>query len=388
MALLGGSQAGAEGVGLPEQQRLFSKQLLPLRNGGIQGKVDAARDYLSHLQRASASKLAVVKPVHKILADLEFFPKLGVGGLGDVHIAIVVLVPLGVLVHGGLQGRSDAHIGYNQAALLILKHPVDPGDGLHQVVAVHGLVDVHGGQGGHVEPGQPHIHHNSNFHGIAIVLEPPGQLLLVALGADDGFPVLRIAVAAGHDNPDLLRPAGPQFQQLPVDFHGDGPGVGHDHGLSCEQVGPVVLIVADNILTQGLNGGVRPQDALHLTQHFFALFDCFGVGLLLQNIVGGVNETQGVLVQLQVDDPALVVHWTGGPVLHRLGHVMDVDIVPEHLPGIPVLDGHRRAGETDKGSIGQSLPDNEGAAYHHPGLPLSACTGVWRRNSAHPAKYW
>lgn len=134
-----------------------------------------------------------------------------------------------------------------------VSRPYEPGNRTVSLTSVSGvskeapeiavrLIDVHGGQRGHVEAGEPHIHHNGDFHGAAVVLELPGQLLLVALGSDDRLPVLRVVVAAGHHDSDFFCPAGPQLQQLPIDFHGDGPGIGHDHGLPGEQVGPVVLI--------------------------------------------------------------------------------------------------------------------------------------------------
>ena len=237
-------------MGLFQKQRLPGEQLPAVRSGGIQNKVDAAKDCLCHLQRAAAAKFAVVEAIHQVLADLELLLELGVGGLSDVHIAVVAAVPLRVLIHGCFQRRGDAHIIDNEAPLLVLKHSVDPGDGLHQVVAGHGLVDVHGGQGGYVKACQPHVHHNGDFHRVVVVLEFSGQLLLVALCADNRLPLLRVVVAAGHDNPDFLRPAGPQLQQLPVDLHGDGPGEGHDHGLSGEEICPVILVVGHNVLTQ------------------------------------------------------------------------------------------------------------------------------------------
>ena len=299
---------------------------------------------------------------------LQLLQKLGVGGLFDVGVPVVLPISCGVVVHGLFQGPGNAHIVHHQAAFLVSKHPVDPCDGLHQVVTCHELVYIHGGQRGHVKPGQPHVHHNGNLHGGVVVLELPGQLLLVGLVANDLPPLLRVVVALGHHHPHLFRPAGAQLQNPVVDFHGDGAGVGHDHGLACEQIRPVILIMVQNVVHQGVHRLVRPQNGLQLAQLLFALFNHRRVGVLGQQVILGVDEPQGVLVQLQVDDPALIEHRAGGPVLHRLGHVVDVDVLPEHLPGAPVLGGDGGARKADVGGPGQAVPDEAGGAHHRAGL--------------------
>ena len=75
-----------------------------------------------------------------------------------------------------------------------------------------------------------------------------------------------------------------------------------------------------------------------------------------------VNEPQGVFVQLQVDNPALIVDRAGGSVLYRLGHIVDVDIVAKYLTGAAVLGRDGGAGKTDVCSVGQAVPDDAGCA--------------------------
>ena len=118
----------------------------------------------------------------------------------------------------------------------------------------------------------------------------------MGLGTDDFLPVLGVVVAAGHDHPHLVPPGGAQFQYFAVDLHSDGPGIGHDHGLAGEESRPVFFVVLHDVLAQGLDGGVRPQHALHLAQHLLAFLNGSRIRLLFQCIVGGVDEGQRVLV--------------------------------------------------------------------------------------------
>ena len=121
------------------------------------------------------------------------------------------------LVDGGAAGAAALGVGYqrlpqvlgqpqvvhHQPAGLILEHPVDPGDGLHQPVAPHRLVQVHGVQAGRVEAGQPHVPHQARSRkGIVGVAEPVGQRLPSWLVPDVLLPVGRIGGGAGHHHLD------------------------------------------------------------------------------------------------------------------------------------------------------------------------------------------
>ena len=111
----------------------------------IQNKVHAACNQLCHRQWCAADKTAEIVPVQQVLADLQFLAKLRVCNLGNIHIAIAGLIALCVLFHSRFQRCSNAHIVDNQAALFILENAVYAGDSLHQIVAMHGLVHIHGG---------------------------------------------------------------------------------------------------------------------------------------------------------------------------------------------------------------------------------------------------
>ena len=53
-------------------------------------------------------------------------------------------------------------------------------------------------------------------------------------------------------------------------------------------------------------------------------------------------------VEVEVHHAALVVDGAGGAVVHRLTHVVDVDVVAEHLLRVSVTVADRRAREADK----------------------------------------
>ena len=309
--------------------------------------------------------------MEEIAADFQLFQELGIGRLAHVGVAVVLLVPDGVVVHGLLERGGNAHIVHHQAALLIPENAVYAGDGLHQVVSGHGLVHVHGGQGRYVKTGEPHVHHDGDFQRGVVVLEFAGQLLLVGLVADDLPPFLRVVVALGHDHGDLFRPVRVKLEYALVNLHGDGAGIRHNHGLAREQMGAVVFVMVQNVIHQRGDGLVRPQNGLHLAQLLFAFFDDVRVGILRHQVIFRVDKPQGVFVQLQVDDPAFVVDRTGGAVLHCLGHVVDVDIVAEHVPGTAVPGGDGRAGKADVGCVWQAVADDAGRANGGPHLQLA-----------------
>ncbi len=117
-----------------------------------------------------------------------------------------------------------------------------------------------------------------------------------------------------------------------------------------------------DVADQGIDGLVRTQDGLHLAQFSFTFLDDIGVRALGHEVIFLVDQAQGVLIQLQVDDPALIVDRTGGSVLHGLGHVVDVDVVAEHFPCAAVLGGDGGSGKTDVSRIGKAVPDDAGGA--------------------------
>ena len=63
----------------------------------------------------------------------------------------------GVGCQCALEFVGQAQVINNQTTRLVLEHAVDPGDRLHQSVAAHRLVHIHGVQARRIEAGQPHV---------------------------------------------------------------------------------------------------------------------------------------------------------------------------------------------------------------------------------------
>ena len=59
-----------------------------------------------------------------------------------------------------------------------------------------------------------------------------------------------------------------------------------------------------------------------------------------------------------MDHAAFVVDRAGSAILYCLGHVINVDVIAEHLSGIAVFDGNRRARKADKGGVRECVVQN------------------------------
>ena len=79
---------------------------------------------------------------------------------------------------GGVNGErlpqlvSQSEIIDDETAGFVFEDAVDAGDGLHEPVTFHGLVDVHGMQAGGVKAGEPHIADDNDLEGIGGELRP------------------------------------------------------------------------------------------------------------------------------------------------------------------------------------------------------------------------
>ena len=70
-----------------------------------------------------------------------------------------------------LQVAKDAHVIHDQAAVLVAEDAVRPGNGLHQRVIPHRLVEIHRGTTWRVEAGHPHGAHKNEPQRVVRVFE-------------------------------------------------------------------------------------------------------------------------------------------------------------------------------------------------------------------------
>ena len=136
----------------------------------------------------------------------------------------------------------------------------------------------------------------------------------------------------------------------------------------------------DNILAKRLNGCIRAKHAFHLTKHFFAFLYGGAVGHLLQCVIGRINQTKRVLIEFQMNHTAFVVDWAGGAVLHRLRHIVNVDVITEHLSDIAVFDRNRRPRKSDKGCVRKRIVQNARVADYNTGFLVAI--GILRHHYA------
>ena len=233
MLVLLGHQALAQGERLVHELRLLQQVLGQVRPRRVEQPVGTLGDAARQLLLVAAEyALAVVESVQQVAAHLQLLAELRVRRRGDVHVAVVGLVAGGVVLHGPLERTGDADVIHDQAALLAGVDPIHAGDGLHQVVAFHGLEHVHGRQARHVEAREPHVYDDGYLHWVVVALELALHVLLVRRAPANVEPLLGVLVAHGHHDADLVLPGGPHLHQLVVDLHGDGTAVGHDHRLT------------------------------------------------------------------------------------------------------------------------------------------------------------
>ena len=181
---------------------------------------------------------------------------------------------LGVGGEGLAQLVGEAEVVHDEAAGLVLEDAVDAGDGLHEAVAAHGLVDVHGVQAGRVEAGEPHVADDDD-------LEAGRSGSLKRLASSSRRALLRmcgcqssgIGGGAGHDDLDgalassSLVPLGAEGDEGVVEVDADAPAHADDHGLAVHGL-EALLEVLDEVPRRSARCASRrrrwPRAAAHL----------------------------------------------------------------------------------------------------------------------------
>ena len=301
-----------------------------------------------------------------VTADGQLFLELHQGCLSDVRITELLLVTLGIVVHGLLQGLGNADVVDNQAPFLPRENTVYTSNGLHQVMSAHGLEHIHGGERRNIKSREPHIAYDSYLHRIVIVLELTGQFLLVGFGADDVLPLFGVLVAGGHHHLYLLLPFGAEFQHLLVYLDAHATGQRHNHGLPRQVVGTVFFVMGDDVTHQRIDGGIATQHLLQSahfllgTHHLLVRSTGFEQGIKFR-----IKLAKNIVVQVKLNHTALVVHRTGSPILHGLRHVVDVDVVSEYFGGILITVRDGRPRKADERSVRKCFTHLQGLSLLH-----------------------
>ena len=263
---------------------------------------------------------------------------------------------------------SQAEIIHDQATGLVAIDAVDARNGLHEAVALHGLVDVHGVKRRHIETGQPHITHDGNLEGVTRILETIGKLLAAVLVADMALPGKRIAGAAGHDNLDgtllviIGMPLGAQLDDGIVEFHADAAGHADDHGLALDDFQTRVVMFQQIPGNQG--------DAFIRADHFFESrpfgFELFLLGGFLafgQFLELGIDLGFLRFLQFKFGQAAFVVDRDSCTICDGLLDIVDADVIAKNGTRVGVLEFQRGGSEADKRGVRQGL-------VHGAGIPV------------------
>ena len=150
-----------------------------------------------------------------------------------------------------LQVVRQTQIVHHPPAVLVLEHPIDPRDRLHQAVPPHRLVHVHRVQTRRVETGQPHIAHQHDPQPVFRIAETVRQRLAARLVADVPLPRRRIRRRARHHHLDLARlvvlavPLRTQLRQFVVHVHADPPTRADHHRLARQRLQTLLEMLHD-----------------------------------------------------------------------------------------------------------------------------------------------
>ena len=181
---------------------------------------------------------------------------------------------------------------------------------------------------------------------------------------DNIVPFFRVVISAGHNNTDFFRPVRAQFQNPLIDLHCNRAGISHDHRFACKQTLTVILVMVKNITDQGVDGVVVAQHGFHLSECFLALFNNFRVSIMRHDFILCINHVQCSFIQIEFNDTAFVIDRASCAILDSLRHIINVNVITEHLTGAAVFRGNRGSGEANVCSIRQAVADNAGGAYN------------------------
>ena len=120
----------------------------------------------------------------------------------------------------------------------------------------------------------------------------------------------------------------------------------------------------EDVLHQRINRRIIPEHRLHLPEITLTLLDYLRIRLLCHTVILRIDQCQGLGIQFQLHHTALIVDRSRRAILHRLCHIVDVDIVAEHLARTAILCRDRRPRKADIRHIRQTVPNDTRRADH------------------------
>ena len=299
--------------------------------------------------------------------DVQLFQQDGIGFLGAVGGGALAL-GVGVGFQGLLELVGDADVIHHQPAGLVLEHAVYAGNGLHQVVALHGLVHIHGVTAGRIEAGQPHIPHDHQPERVVDVLEALLEPFLGLLVVDVRLQQGPVRGGAGHHNLDgaflriVVVPFRAQGDNLVIQVNRNLPAHGHNHGLAVYGAGAGFKVVHQVFrhLLQARAGADQLLQPAPLALGFLAAANVFVVFNHFLHLIGQLLDLFAVDVQL--GQAGFVEDGHGRAVVHRILDVVDGHVIAEHGPGVFVFALDGGAGKADERGIGQGIAHVAGVA--------------------------
>ena len=299
--------------------------------------------------------------MQQFLNEVQLFEQDLYGRIGiDARILPVTFRILGKSL---FQTVGNADIVNDQAALFILENPIHAGDGLHEVMSFHGLVDVHRMHAGHIKAGQPHIAHNHELQLVLCIFHACSQSFARLFRPDKGLPIRRICRAASHDDLDLplheviAVPIRAQCHNFMIKIYSNPAAHDHDHCLAAaELLGLLTFLkMLDDIPRHQLDTFACTDNRLNPRPFAFELFPLALLLILRDFLIVAVNLRLEFIRQLQLCDPALVVDAHSRAILYRPRHIVDINVVAKDRACIAVSFFNRRPGKPDIGRIRQTV---------------------------------
>ena len=140
VALIKGVRVGdGDGEGLIEEAHLVEEAVFAA--GETEDVVFGLKDHAEFGLDVGGEVGLVVEAVEHALDDVQLL-KEDLHGLLLLGGGVALAARLGVEAEGFLEVGGDAEVVDDEAGGLVLINPVDAGDGLHQVVALHGLIYI------------------------------------------------------------------------------------------------------------------------------------------------------------------------------------------------------------------------------------------------------